>query len=140
MLRDPRSIAVPPMGRMMAFVDGENLVARYQDMLKNGRTRCDGVQHCVDTYVWVSHPGLSPIVPGWNYMIRATYYTYATGDNDFIHKVSEKIASLRPLASLELSITVLDNRFYPCVFKKPKMRKRQRGRYTNDDRHTFEYL
>jgi hypothetical protein len=89
---------------MMVFVDGENLVNRYQSMLQDGRESEDGVQHLPDTYVWVSL--LSPIDPSWHYVIRATYYTYAVGDDDAILKRSEEIASLRPVGLLGMhSIT-----------------------------------
>ena len=36
---------------MMGFIDGENLVMRYQSMLKQGHVPTSGVQHINDTFV-----------------------------------------------------------------------------------------
>jgi len=33
----------PPLGRMMAFIDGENLLFRYQEMLKKGMIPRDDI-------------------------------------------------------------------------------------------------
>ena len=42
--RDARK-PMPNLGRMMVFVDGENLVKRFEAMLKDGRTIGNGVAH-----------------------------------------------------------------------------------------------
>jgi hypothetical protein len=39
------------------FVDGENLVMRYQAMVQNGKRPKRGVVHIPDVFVW--HPGIT---------------------------------------------------------------------------------
>ena len=41
-IRDP----MPPLGRMMVFVDGENLVLRFQDMVADGRAPQNPMYSC----------------------------------------------------------------------------------------------
>ena len=43
--------------RVIAFADGENLVLRYQDTLKDGRTSKSDVVHISDLVVW--HPDIA---------------------------------------------------------------------------------
>lgn len=105
----------------MAFIDGENLVCRYQAMLALGRTPTNEVKHRRDIFAW----GLGSIQPGLNVVLRATYYTYAFGGHNVDQDVSREIQSLcftqyspigQPIASR------LGNNLYPKVFTKPKDR------------------
>jgi hypothetical protein len=41
-----RQVPVPGLGRMMVFVDGENMVCRFQDMLNKGKTPRPSLVHC----------------------------------------------------------------------------------------------
>ena len=84
--RDP----MPLLGRMMAFIDGENMVARYQAMLDSGRVPDSRVKHQRDVYVWT--PGV--IWPGLNVVIRATYYTYVVGKEESALGASEAIRAM----------------------------------------------
>jgi len=66
---------LPQLGRMMVFVDGENLVARFQAMLDAGHRPSHEVRHRRDVYAW--SPGT--VWPGLNVVRRATFYTYVVG-------------------------------------------------------------
>jgi uncharacterized LabA/DUF88 family protein len=71
------------------FVDGENLVMRYQAMIADGRKPKKGVIHVPDSFVW--HPGITT----WSCMDiqRVNYYTSATGDQQRINELRSQIAS-----------------------------------------------
>ena len=115
--RDP----MPPLGRMMAFIDGENLVGRYQAMIKDGRKPYDRVRHKRDVYAWL--PGA--IWPGLHVILRATYYTYCVGDKDAVASISEELRAFEfqqyyvhgQIATVRLVRTLT-----PQVFWKPKDR------------------
>jgi len=116
-------VSLPSLGRMMVFVDGENLVFRYQAMLEEGREPRDDVNHEKDAYVWQSNT----VRPGLNHVIRAWYYTYAVGDDSKIFEITEKIKSLRysqfsdPRANI-VTGKLLRN-LYPKVFRKIRGKK-----------------
>ena len=82
---------LPALGRMMVFVDGENLVARFQAMLAEGRTPTNEVRHRQDVFVW--SPGA--VWPGYNAVLRATYYTYVVGTDETVLEVANEIRSLQ---------------------------------------------
>ena len=106
---------------MMAFIDGENLVCRYQAMLALGRSPSDEVKHRRDIYAW----GLGTIHPGLNVVQRATYYTYAFGGHNVDQEVACEIQALNFTqdAPIGQSLAVrLGNNLYPRVFTKPKDR------------------
>lgn len=114
------SVAVPSYGRMMVFIDGENLVCRYQEMLKNGYVPHNDVAHEPDVYVWCQRPNFAL----QHIILRATYYTYATGTDEYIHLIREKLKGLihpQPPRSL------LPNHLYPQVFKKEKKAIKGKG-------------
>ncbi|HYL19968.1 MAG TPA: NYN domain-containing protein [Burkholderiales bacterium] len=116
-LRDP----MPSLGRMMAFIDGENLVARYQAMLVGGRKPYDHIAYQRDVLVWL--PGV--IWPGLNVVLRATYYTYVIGNEEVVAATSTMI---RKLTFVQYSVpgqsatSRLINTLTPRVFAKPKNR------------------
>jgi hypothetical protein len=69
--------AVPPFRRMMIFVDGENLVFRYQAMISKGWVpRTDEVTHIPDVLIWQSSfaHGI-----GLDEVLRATYLLHICG-------------------------------------------------------------
>ena len=66
------ALLAKPTRRMMIFIDGENLVLRYQNSLKQGRVPNDGTFHIKDVAVWrteFSNPAQ------WHEILRVTYYT-----------------------------------------------------------------
>ena len=114
-------VVLPALGRMMVFVDGENLVQRYQAMLDEGyENREDAnIAHEKDVYVWAPH---LTVKPGLNQVVRANYYTYAYGDLDKIRKVKDEIKALQSGQYSDPRIQwvggQLINQLYPVVFKK----------------------
>lgn len=113
---------IPALGRMMVFIDGENLFSRYQAMVDIGRTPLQDVQHRKDTYVWSFHT----IFPGLNVVHRATYYTYAVGSLELVDKVAAELQALRFRQYSNIgngSVTSqLIQTLYPRVFSKQKNR------------------
>ena len=73
--------------RIMYFVDGENLVIRFQKMKEEGRRPLNGIKHNANVYVW--HPDIVQNIRGD--IRRITYYTSAVGDTDAIQAVKEEI-------------------------------------------------
>lgn len=75
--------------KVQVFVDGENLVMRYQAMLEAGRKPRKEVIHVKDAFVW--HPSLTT----WSCMDiqRVTYYTSATGDQTKLRELKATIAN-----------------------------------------------
>jgi len=108
-------VAVPPLGRMMFFADGENLVLRIQAMLNAGRTPRSEVIHVPDTFVWQP----SSVWPGHNQVLRCTYYTYVTGDENRVRAVTDQIKSLSYQNYNEPTVRAgLLNTVSPGVFRK----------------------
>jgi len=71
------------------FVDGENLVMRYQAMKAAGRTPHPDVAHVQDTYVWTD--GISQLVSGG--FARVCYYSTVVGDDVLAERIRGEIAS-----------------------------------------------
>ena len=112
---------MPPFLRMMVFVDGENLVHRYQDML-SGRTPQSGVIHEKDKLVWTPKavdPGPHPIN-----IIRASYYTYVVGDDDRVSEIESKI---RGLAFSRYWNSRMPEFLTPRIFKKNNKSVKAKG-------------
>jgi hypothetical protein len=72
---------------MMVFVDGENLVMRFQDMVNKGSSIKPDVVHVQDAFVWCPRVIKEPL----HNIVRATYYTYAIGDDVSLSDLSDKI-------------------------------------------------
>lgn len=79
------------MKRIMGFVDGENIVIRYQEMMKKGRTPKQVHDHIEDVFVWT--PAIGNTIQ--SDLMRVTYYTTAVGTHDYVDEVSATIASTR---------------------------------------------
>lgn len=79
--------------RVMFFIDGENLVFRYQDMIEKGNKPLKRVIHEEDVYVW--HQDI--IKNEARYIVRATYYTSAVGANETILAISQAIKEIQYL-------------------------------------------
>jgi uncharacterized LabA/DUF88 family protein len=76
------------MHKVIGFADGENLVFRYQDMIKDGEITEAGVIHVPDLLVW------HPLITQQNLcdIGRITYYQTAAGDELKIDELSQRIA------------------------------------------------
>ena len=112
---------MPSFRRMMVFIDGENIVFSYEKLVEDGYSPKDSVEHSPDVYVWeensIKNPGLHNIV-------RANYYTYATGSEEKINRIKTEI---RSLSYQKHSDSPLPNYLYPIVFKKEKKTAQTKG-------------
>jgi len=76
--------------KVMVFIDGENLVMRYQNMLDAGKNQKPHTKHSQDVYVWNDE-----MIPREKIDLRrVTYYTSAVGSDDQINKLREEIHSI----------------------------------------------
>jgi uncharacterized LabA/DUF88 family protein len=107
--------------KMMAFIDGENLVFRYQSMIRNGWLPVSSNFHEADNCVW---SGFVP-VPNDHFLIRANYYTSVVGDDNKIETVfnSLKQQAINGSSSIfsagKRQIIQGAQNLFPVVFKKP---------------------
>ena len=101
-----------PTRRLMCFVDGENLVMRYQAMLQRGFTPQDGTTHVPDVLVW--RHGFTHLAQ-FHEILRVTYYTYVVGDEDRVDAVRDQI---RGLQFMKHQASLLPQNLTACVFKK----------------------
>ena len=74
----------------LIFVDGENLVLRYQEMLRAGRVAAPDNVHIPDTFIWNQRVLDDNL---WN-LKRISYYTSATGDDERIRQIRERIGGV----------------------------------------------
>ena len=112
--------------RTYVFVDGENLVMRYQAMVADGFKPRKGVVHVPDVFVW--HPGITT----WDCVniARAYYYTSATGDSQRIVELRKKIAGTLYSFSFERStFPVADGeaQLVPRIFHKSSQSRKTRN-------------
>ncbi len=123
--RDARK-PMPNLGRMMVFVDGENLVKRFEAMLKDGRTIGNGVAHKKGVYVWIP----ATVRVGLHVVTRASYYTYAEGEDEILRTIREEIKGLefrQYSVPNEPSTNQLVRILHPIVFKKRKGARAGKG-------------
>jgi uncharacterized LabA/DUF88 family protein len=80
-------MAIP---RAIIFVDGENLVFRYQDMLAARNNSSAKIVHVPDAFVW--HPALTD----WCLMdvLRVYFYSSVVGDDDKLVQIREQIGKI----------------------------------------------
>lgn len=112
---------MPAFGRMMVFIDGENIVFNYQKLLKKGLSPKKTVKHHQDIYAWEEKSTLNP---GIHNIIRAYYYTYATGSDEHIKTITDEIKSL---SFLKHNDSHHPNYLSPIVFKKAKKTAKAKG-------------
>lgn len=110
-----------PSRRMMVFVDGENLVYRYQEMLKRGYIPRDDIVHEPDVFVW--HNSFTYIAQQHE-ILRVTYYTYAVGDDTRIATIR---STLRAQTFSKHMASLLPNSVTPCGFKKDARARSGKG-------------
>jgi uncharacterized LabA/DUF88 family protein len=107
---------------MMVFVDGENLVYRYQDMLRQGKRPQPEVVHIKDEFVW--SPQATGSIPGQIQIMRVTYYSYCTGDTQEISKIEELIKSTSYAGFNPL---LLSSTLSPRIFRKERSQREGKG-------------
>ena len=105
--------------RFMFFIDGENLVCRYQDMIKDGYVPSIGVNHLLDTFVWAENVSVPAIRE--TQIVRAYYYTSVYGDDNKQQSVGEQLKEII-IQGTPGGARVL----YPVMFK--KIRKTEKGK------------
>jgi uncharacterized LabA/DUF88 family protein len=119
-------VVMPSLGRMMVFVDGENLVQRFQAMVSEGRElREDAkIAYEKDIYVWSPH---LTVKPGLNLVVRTNFYTYAFGDDNRIQLIKDELKKLQSGQYSDPRIQWVGggplNSLYPVVFKKERGKK-----------------
>ena len=107
----PLSVRMP---RLMAFIDGENVVARYQALLHSGCRPHPNIVHFPDEFAWSPHL----VLPGLMEPVRAYYYTSAVGDDAHVGQVEATIRAQVFCPNDEQS--AIRANLYPRVYKKPK--------------------
>ena len=118
---------LPQLGRMMVFIDGENLVCRYQDMVAKGRTPNDNIQHEQDVFVWASRS----VEPRLHIVSRATYYTYSFGAEPEVNEHADRLSALdfenyAPPGGAHTSLLLM-RRLSPQVFRKERKQRAGKG-------------
>ena len=106
----------------MMFVDGENLVMRYQESLTKGKKPRNGVKHEPDCFVW--HPDLTKR-SAFNF-VRVTYYTSVVGDEPKVLDVKDKLSKIIFECDPDRA-TKLTGQIVPTVFKKPAKSQKTRS-------------
>lgn len=108
--------------RAILFIDGENLVFRYQEMLSAGRKPLPDVVHLPDVLVW--HKRMTTYAAFL--FTRVCYYTSVVGDDDAVAATNAQIAKIvfRCSPNVEMDFT---GQLVPRVFKKPAKSKKTRN-------------
>jgi uncharacterized LabA/DUF88 family protein len=105
--------------RAIQFIDGENLVARFQAMAEAGHTPKASVEHQKDVFVW--HDGMSKFFERG--FTRINYYASVVGDDAEIARVKCRLAAIQyrydPMLSGGPMLQLV-----PTVFKKPARSKK----------------
>lgn len=110
--------------KTIAFVDGENLVWRYQAMLTEGRKPKAGVVHIPDVFVWID------TVFNWSIfdLRRVAYYSSMVGDATRLQETEKQIANTQYSYSHEMDEQMPKANFQvvPHLFKKDKQSRKTR--------------
>jgi uncharacterized LabA/DUF88 family protein len=109
----------------MAFVDGENLVMRYQAMMEAGAKPKAGGAHQRDCFVWHGN------VTTWSMFdfIRINYYTSTTGDLPRVDALKDSICKVEFSFSYTHDAEAPDAtaNLVPHVFHKPSRNTKARN-------------
>lgn len=111
--------------RAMGFIDGENIIMRYQAMVADGALPNAKVIHELDCFLW--HPDITL----WSMFdfVRVNYYTSTTGDAPRIEALRQKIAKVVYECDYTHEIEALraDAQLVPHVFHKPSKNTKTRN-------------
>lgn len=107
--------------REFVFIDGENLLFRFQALLAGGKMPKKEVTHVPDVFVWSD----SAINKWIGDIMRASYYTSYVGSHEKKVEIEEKI--LGCTYKFEAPQMVADGRLIPSVFKKEKKQEKSRS-------------
>ncbi len=113
------------MPRAMCFIDGENIVMRYQAMVEEGHLPNAKVIHEKDCFLW--HPQITT----WSMFnfVRVNYYTSTTGDALRIEALKNKIAGVEYSSAYthENGVPDATAQLVPHVFHKPSKNTKTRN-------------
>ena len=115
------SVPTPNYKRLMTFIDGENLVFQYQNLLNKGKSPNETVKHLEDVYAWSINAMYNL---QYAEIIRATYYTSATGSDELLNTISSEIKRLK---FKQGSYSALPDNLQSYVIKKAKKEKKSKG-------------
>lgn len=111
--------------RSMCFIDGENIVMRYQAMIEAGRIPNKVATHERDCFLW--HPKITE----WAMfdLVRVNYYTSTTGDTQRVEALKNKIAYTNYSFSYTHGDGIPDAtaQLIPHVFHKPSRNTKTRN-------------
>ena len=99
--------------RTILFIDGENLVFRYQAEVTAGRIPADGVIHEPDCFVW--HPGITTVSQFG--LFRVCYYTTVVGSEERVEESKQKLSKI-VFKVTALGGVGITGQVVPLVFKK----------------------
>lgn len=108
--------------RSILFVDGENIVLRYQAMLASGRQPLEGVTHIPDVFVWHRE------FIRWHELrkvIRVCFYTSVVGDEVQVTEARRAISRTTYYSSADDG--AMHGQIVPVVFKKSARRQKTRS-------------
>jgi uncharacterized LabA/DUF88 family protein len=123
---DEDDMAIPK--RLMLFIDGENLVMRYQNMITKGCIPINGsnIKYKKDIYIWATNiplPNPNPKITNID-IVRAHYYTSVSGDMKKQIDIENEIKSINlPKISAHGNPQVL----FPVVYKKNRQQEKAKG-------------
>lgn len=112
------------LDKTIIFVDGENLVMRYQEMLKLGRKPRPGNVHIKDCFIW--NPKVL-IGHYWN-LKRLAYHTSVVGADEHITTIREQISRVTwkcDLSDEPHSPNLLTGQIMPFVRKRKSKSKKE---------------
>ncbi|MHC5722580.1 MAG: NYN domain-containing protein [Nostoc sp.] len=110
-----------PHRKVMFFIDGENIVFRYQStQIKNTSKQSICSFHESDVYVWQPLKEIPDYPPYQNEVIRAYYYTSVFGDDVKISNVSNSLRNIPIFAEKPQTL-------YPVVLKKERKGDKAKG-------------
>ncbi|MDZ8241574.1 MAG: NYN domain-containing protein [Nostoc sp. ChiQUE01a] len=111
-----------PHRKVMLFIDGENLVCRYQAMITQGSVpkQPEIHFHDKDIYIWTPLKNFTEESEYHNEIIRAYYYTSVIGDENKLHNVFESLKKIQIVAAKPQTL-------YPVIFKKARKEIKAKG-------------
>ena len=104
----------------MFFIDGENLVFRFQEMVKKGREPASGVVHDPDIFVWHQRATICRQCE----IVRATYYTSAVAAPEALDEIRDRIQKLN---FDQPHTTGYGGNLSASIFKKDKCSQKSKG-------------
>jgi uncharacterized protein (TIGR00288 family) len=117
---------MPMNHRAMIFVDGENILIRYEAMKERGFVPVAGVVHLPGKFVWLSRM----ILPGDPDVIRVYHYTTVVGDEDKLAEIASVIKSQQVRSYYGRTVARYaeqERHLTPVVFKKPQGNVKAKG-------------